>query len=173
MPLAIPMPTSITRSIRPCLLLSVAALWSAAAQAQTAAPRETPSFVADLLAIVLPLVFIIAGLLFVLRLARRRFGITGQDAPLSILQILPVGPRERIVLLRTRSERVIAIGVCAQSVTFVAQLDAKDVASRPVDVFPDDVAEEIGDTAAIKPTVPVETILAKTIRKGWPFGSTR
>jgi len=160
------MPTPITRSIRPCLLALVAALWSATAQAQTASPQEAPSFAGDLLAIVLPLVFIIAGLLFVLRLARKRFGITGQDAPLSILQILPVGARERVVLLRTRSERVIAIGVCAQSVTFVAQLDAEDVAPRPVD------ATEANETNSNE-TVPLETILAKTIRKGWPFGSPR
>ncbi len=152
----------------PMLILSPTALW-----AQPVARPEAPSFVGDLLAIVIPLVFIIAALLFVLRLARKRFGITGQDAPLSVLQILPVGPRERVVLLRTRSDRVIAIGVCAQSVTFVANLDADDVAPRPTDTHAGDAAMSLGDGGAMRETVPAETILMKTIRKGWPFGAPR
>lgn len=168
------MPTPTTRLSCPSLLLMVAMLWPARAMAQTAAPQEAPSIIGDLLAIVVPLIFIIGGLLFVLRLARKRFGITGQDAPLSILQILSVGPRERIVLLRTRSQRVIAIGVCAQSVTFVAQLDADDVAPRPGDTHALDAGIDTGvQTDVTEKMVPLETMLARTIRKRWPFGSPR
>jgi len=96
-----------------------------------AAPARTPSdsFVGELLAIVIPLVLIIAGLLFLLRLVRRRYGLSGTDAPLTVLQILPVGPRERVVLVKSRAGRVFAIGVGAQSVTFVTDLSNEDLES--------------------------------------------
>jgi len=98
------------------------------ARATTAsAPTPSDSFVGELLAIVIPLVLIIAGLLFLLRLVRRRYGLSGSDAPLSVLQILPVGPRERVVLVKSRAGRVFAIGVGAQSVTFITDLDTRDV----------------------------------------------
>ena len=91
-----------------------------------AVPADS-SFGAELLAILLPLAFIIVGLLVVLRLLRRRYGLTGPDAPLSILQILPLGPRERLVLVKLRSGRVFTVGVSAQSVNFVTDLDADDL----------------------------------------------
>ncbi len=95
------------------------------------APSTVPggdSFVGEMVAILLPLVFIIAGLLFLLRMLRRRYGLSGSDTPLSVLQILPVGPRERVVLVKSRAGRVFAIGVGAQSVTFITDLDIRDVA---------------------------------------------
>ncbi|KLJ00564.1 flagellar biosynthetic protein FliO [Luteimonas sp. FCS-9] len=85
------------------------------------------SFVGEMLAIVLPLVFIIAGLLFLLRLLRRRYGLSGGETPLTVVQILPVGPRERLVVVRSRAGRAFAIGVGAQSVTFVTDLDVDDL----------------------------------------------
>ena len=69
----------------------------------------------------------IAGLLVVLRLLLRRYRLTGADAPLSILQILPLGPRERLVLVKARSGRVFTVGVGAQSVNFVTDLDPADL----------------------------------------------
>jgi len=106
----------------PCIAL---AAQGAAAQREVAQP--TGSILGEVLAIVLPLLFIIGALVAVLIFARRRFGLTGQDAPLTIVQILPVGPRERIVLVRTRAGRVMAVGVAAHSLTLLAQLDHDDV----------------------------------------------
>lgn len=105
-----------------------AILLAASAQAATP-PARTPgdSFVGELLAIVIPLVLIIAGLLFLLRVVRRRYGLSGTDAPLTVLQILPVGPRERVVLVKSRAGRVFAIGVGTQSVTFITDLDTEDL----------------------------------------------
>lgn len=106
----------------------LAATWPGlvfAAQAATIQPAK--SLLGEVLSIVLPVLFIIAALVAVLVFARRRFGLTGHDAPLSIVQILPVGPRERIVLVRTRAGRVLAVGVAAQSLTLLAQLDHDDV----------------------------------------------
>ena len=123
----------------PCRLRLVVALATACAWPAWAAPAaETApksSFVGELLAILVPLALIIVALLLVLRLARRRYGLTGQDAPLSILQILPVGPRERIVLVRARSGRVFTIGVGAHSVSFITNLDPVDLA--PPEEMPD------------------------------------
>ena len=111
-------------------LIVPAVLLATTAEA-AAAPARTPSdsFVGELLAIVIPLVLIIAGLLFLLRLVRRRYGLSGTDAPLTVLQILPVGPRERVVLVKSRAGRVFAIGVGAQSVTFITDLDSDDLKS--------------------------------------------
>ncbi|UNK42316.1 flagellar biosynthetic protein FliO [Luteimonas sp. S4-F44] len=113
-------------------LLAIAWLpgWAAAAPAAPVAPTSD-SFVGEMLAIVLPLVFIIAGLLLLLRLLRRRYGLSGGDTPLTVVQILPVGPRERLVVVRSRAGRAFAIGVGAQSVTFVTDLEADDLAPTP------------------------------------------
>ena len=108
--------------------LLLASAWPGIAlAAQPAAAQPTTSLLGEVLAIVLPLLFIIGGLVAVLVIARRRFGLTGSDAPLSIVQILPVGPRERVVLVKTRAGRVLAIGVAAQSLTLLARLDHDDV----------------------------------------------
>lgn len=109
-------------------ILSLASGTAMSAEAVPDAPVAS-SFAVELLAIVLPLAFIIAGLLVVLRLVRRRYGLTGPDAPLSILQILPLGPRERLVLVKSRSGRVFTVGVAAQNVSFITDLDAADIAS--------------------------------------------
>lgn len=107
-------------------ILSLASGTAMSAEAVSEAPA-TSSVAGELLAILLPLAFIIAGLLVILRLVRRRYKLTGTDAPLSILQILPLGPRERLVLVKSRSGRVFTIGVGAQSVNFVTDLDADDL----------------------------------------------
>jgi flagellar protein FliO/FliZ len=107
-------------------ILSLASGTAMSAEAVSEAPAGS-SVGGELLAILLPLAFIIAGLLLVLRLVRRRYGLTGPDAPLAILQILPLGPRERLVLVKSRSGRVFTIGVGAQSVNFITDLDADDV----------------------------------------------
>lgn len=97
--------------------------------AATASPPATPgsSYVWELLAILLPLAFIIVCLLVLLRLLRRRFGLAGPDAPLSVVQVLPVGPRERLVVVRSRAGRAFAIGVSAGAVTLVSTLDSDDL----------------------------------------------
>ena len=111
------------------LAMAIAALTAFPASATP--PAAVPggdSFIGEMIAILLPLVFIIAGLLFLLRMLRRRYGLSSSDSPLSVLQILPVGPRERVVLVKSRAGRVFAIGVGAHSVTFITDLDIGDVA---------------------------------------------
>lgn len=98
------------------------------ARAQAATSPATPSLAGEILAVVVPLALIIAALLLVLRLARRRYGLSGGDAPLSVVQVLAVGPRERVVVLRTRAGNALAVGVSAQSVNLIARLEPGDVA---------------------------------------------
>lgn len=122
------MPPILSACCRPIAVLAFAACaWPARAAAPAADATRDSSFVGELLAILVPLALIIVALLLVLRLARRRYGLTGQEAPLSILQILPVGPRERLVLVRARSGRVFTIGVGAQSVNFITDLNPADL----------------------------------------------
>jgi len=111
-----------------------------AAQAQPAG-AEPASFFGELLSIVVPLAFIILVLIAVLHLARRRYGISGQDAPLSVVQVLALGPRERIVLVRTRTGRVFAVGVGGQSVNLLTDLDpAELIPKTPPDTDPGAIA---------------------------------
>ena len=108
-----------------------------AARAQAAAEAAgSGTFFGELLSILVPLVLIILVLLAWLHLARRRYGMTGQDAPLSVVQILPLGPRERIVLVRTRAGRVFAVGVASQAVSLVTELEAGDLLSPAADTDP-------------------------------------
>jgi len=100
---------------------------AAAAPAMEAVAEPGTSYVWELIAILLPLAIIIMFLLVLLRLLRRRFGLAGPDAPLSVVQVLPVGPRERIVVLRSRAGRAFAVGVSANAVTLVSMLDDDDL----------------------------------------------
>ena len=101
----------------------------ATADAIPATPATSGSYIWELMAILLPLAFIIICLLVLLRFLRRRFGLSGHDAPLSVVQVLPVGPRERIVVVRSRAGRAFAVGVSANAVTLVSELDSEDLAA--------------------------------------------
>lgn len=109
--------------------------------APDAQPVEPGSLTGEVLGILLPLALIIVALIAVLYLIRRRFGLTGQDAPLSILQILPVGSRERIVLVKSRSGRVFVVGVGAQTVNLITNLEQSDLEAAPAPATPMNTAD--------------------------------
>lgn len=117
--------------------------WAACGLALAAAPTQpaaASSVWGELLGIVLPLALIILVLLAVSYFVRRHFGLTGRDTPLSIVQILPVGPRERIVLVKSRAGRLFAVGVSGQSVTLITNLDPSDLVAA--DAPPSESASE-------------------------------
>lgn len=116
----------VTRSVSRIVLFTAQAAPVAVAQESAAGP-EPVSFFGEILSILVPLALIILVLVAVLHFARRRYRITGQDAALSVVQILPLGPRERIVLLKSRSGRVFAVGVTAHSVRLITDLDPADL----------------------------------------------
>lgn len=116
----------------PAVIGALLACAPLATLAAAGAQPEAPGSVAgEVLGILLPLALIIVALVAVLYLIRRRFGLTGQDAPLSILQILPVGSRERIVLVKSRSGRVFVVGVGAQTVNLITNLEQSDLEPLP------------------------------------------
>lgn len=120
-----------SRPIRPPACAAIALGWlpmvATAAPATAGTQAAAPSFAGEVIGILLPLALVILVLVAVLYFIRRRFGLTGQDAPLSILQILPVGSRERIVVVKSRSGRVFAVGVGAQTVTLITNLEQSDI----------------------------------------------
>ncbi|MEH6422375.1 flagellar biosynthetic protein FliO [Pseudomonas sp. CGJS7] len=128
-------------AVRCCAVLAClpgAALAAAATAAPAKPAAQPPSLFFEFLAILLPVAVALGGLVAVLLYLRKRHGLTAREAPLSILQILPIGPRERIVVLRTRSGRALAVGVGGQSINLIAELDRADV--LPADPAPSDTA---------------------------------
>ncbi|WP_158238378.1 MULTISPECIES: FliO/MopB family protein [Luteimonas] len=151
-------PTNMIRSARAarriipfaCTAGLLAVAGTAFAASSTPATDVVPgndSFIGEMIAIVLPMAFIIIALLFFLRILRRRYGLAGRDSPLSVLQILPVGPRERVVLLQSRAGRVFAIGVAGQTVTFITDLEPEDVVSPP-DASPNAASDTLPNIVA-------------------------
>ncbi|MFC3716085.1 FliO/MopB family protein [Luteimonas soli] len=122
--------------------LSAGAPLAALAAAAPAAtqPAAPGSIAGEVIGILLPLALVIIALVAVLYLVRRRFGLTGQDAPLSIVQILPVGSRERIVVVKSRAGRVFAVGVGAQTVTLITNLEQSDIEPASTPDVPADTA---------------------------------
>lgn len=112
-----------------CALPCAGAALAAAGAVPPATPAPAGSYLWELMAILLPLAFIIVCLLVLLRFLRRRFGLSGHDAPLTVVQVLPVGPRERIVVVRSRAGRAFAVGVSTNAVTLVSMLDSEDLAA--------------------------------------------
>lgn len=113
---------------------SAIALWIAATAApsqgaRTAASADSVPLSAEIAGIVLPIIFLVGALIAVLYLLRKRQGIGTRDMPLSVMQVLPVGPRERVVVLRTRAGRALAVGVAAHSVRLIAALSEDDLAT--------------------------------------------
>jgi len=126
-------------TVRPTILLAALGtvlagnLPGLATAAPAPVPAEAPlSVTGEVMGILLPLALIIVALFAVLYVVRRRFGLTRQDAPLSILQILPVGSRERIVVVKSRAGRLFVVGVGNQSVNLITNLEQSDIAAAPV-----------------------------------------
>lgn len=116
---------SVAAALPACCIASPALATANAADAGTA------GVLADVVAVLVPVLLIIAVLVAVLYYARRRYRLTGSGAALSVVQILPVGPRERVVVVRTRNDRYLAVGVGAQTLSLLAELDPLDVALAP------------------------------------------
>lgn len=112
----------------PTAALAAAQAVAPAADAAPAAAVQPPSLFFEFVAILLPVAVVLGGLVAVLYFLRKRHGLTARDAPLTVLQVLPIGQRERIVVLRTRSGRALAVGVAGQSLNLIAELDPADIA---------------------------------------------
>lgn len=93
---------------------------SAGAQAQIASTEGAPGLI-DLL---LPLIVVIAAGVAAWWLMRRRGGLVRSDGPVQLVQVLPLGPRERVLVLRA-GERLLVCGATPAQITLIAQLPAE------------------------------------------------
>lgn len=113
------------RRVRPSATLLATCLCSPAWAAE-----GTPagSFLRELAAILLPLAFVIVLLVVVLLVLRRRMLPNGTaQGALRVEQVLPVGPRDRLVLVSTPGGRRLLVGVGAGGPRLVAELSAEDM----------------------------------------------
>ena len=92
---------------------------SAAALAQDAAPGR------PFLSLLLPLLVVLGSLLAALVWLNRSRGLYKNEGPLKVVQVLPVSPRERIVVLETQS-KLMVIGVATGRVTLLSMLDSTE-----------------------------------------------
>ncbi len=86
-----------------------------------AAAAESVSFGRELAGIFVPLLLVIALLVGTLLILQRRFKVGKTDGPLRVVQVLPVGPKERIVVLQQEG-RLFAVGVAPGAVRFISDL---------------------------------------------------
>jgi flagellar protein FliO/FliZ len=105
----------------------------ATVSASDSAAAAAPSLLTEVLAVFVPLAFILLALLAVLLLLKRQFRSPKNSTPLSIVQVLSLGPRERIVVIRTLAGRVLTIGVSPHTLRLIAELDIDDIEQEAVD----------------------------------------
>lgn len=99
-----------------CTLLS----FSACVAAQTEVP-EAPSVI-DLL---LPLVIVIVTGAVAWWLVRRRGSLLRSDGPLQLVQVMPIGPRERLLLVKI-GERQWLCGATPSQISLLAEVTEQD-----------------------------------------------
>jgi len=82
---------------------------------------DSVSFGQQLLGLLLPLLLVIGLLIGTLVLLQRRYQTGKLDGPLTIAQVLPVGAKQRIIVLQEDS-RSFAVGVTSESIHFLTEL---------------------------------------------------
>ncbi|MGY6518264.1 MAG: flagellar biosynthetic protein FliO [Lysobacteraceae bacterium] len=108
-------------------LLAAGLLLGPGALAAAPVPPGDTTFVRELLGLLLPLAFVIVLLVVVLMLFRRRLVPRGgRNDLLRIEQVLPVGPRDRLVLVAAPGGRRLLVGIGAGSPRLVAELQGTD-----------------------------------------------
>lgn len=102
-------------------------VWSAVAAAESVA--STPE--ASLLGLVLPLLTVVFALAALWWVMRRQGGRGATAGPARIVQIMAVGPRERILIIDHDAQRLM-LGVTPTAIRLLAHLEPKDAAKNPV-----------------------------------------
>ncbi len=91
------------------------------AAAAPAGAEEPTSLAREILGLLLPLGLVIVAMVAALWLLSRRRGLTNTSGPLKVEQMIHVGPRERVVLLRAGDEAFV-VGVTASEITFLTRM---------------------------------------------------
>ena len=99
-----------------------------ATAAETAgAASDAPDF--SLTALIVPLLAVVFALAALLWIVRRR-GMAGSGAgPARIVQVLGVGPRERVLVVDCDSRRFL-LGITASTITLLSEIDTENAASE-------------------------------------------
>lgn len=113
---------SASRYVMPFLVL----VWTAAAVAEPAAPAPESS----LLGLVLPLLTVAFALVALWWVMRRQGGRSAAAGPARIVQVMAVGPRERILIVDHDTQRLM-LGVTPTAISLLAHLEPKDAAKNP------------------------------------------
>jgi flagellar protein FliO/FliZ len=138
------MPSTRTLAALPYSRLSAAVLvLLAALLAPVSAAAQAPSsgsFVAELWRTALVLVIVIAMLLASLWLVKRFKAIPSQGAAGKVLQVIPVGPQERVVLLQL-PHRQYLLGVTNRQISLIDHWPSGDQALRENELSVTDLKE--------------------------------
>ncbi len=94
--------------------------------AAAAAPPPAKSFTAEIVTMLLSLVFVVALMLVTLWFVKRRLtGVPQGEAQVRVIQMIPVGTREKLVVLDDGKTRYI-IGVTPNRISYIAPLSVDE-----------------------------------------------
>jgi len=110
-------------------VLLLVSSWLAAAPAGAADPVTPPSSGASLLGLVVPLLAVAFSLAALWWMLRRNSGRHGAAGPARIVQVIAVGPRERVVIIDHDTRRFM-LGVTPTTVNVLADLDGENAAKN-------------------------------------------
>lgn len=103
--------------------------WLVAAPAGAVDPLPAPSSGASVLGLVVPLLAVAFSLAALWWMVRRNSGRTGAAGPARIVQVIAVGPRERVVVIDHDARRFL-LGVTATTINVLADLDGENAAKN-------------------------------------------
>jgi flagellar biosynthetic protein FliO len=86
------------------------------------------SSVATLAALIVPLFAVVVALVALWWILRRHGGRMGASGPARIVQVLGVGPRERVLVIDCDSRRLL-LGVTQSTISLLTELDAENAAT--------------------------------------------
>ncbi len=116
--------------VRHVLIALAAVPLASAADPAAAATAEAMPGSSALLALVVPLLAVVFALAALWWMLRRQSGRGGAAGPARIVQVLAVGPRERVLIVDHDAQRFM-LGVTQSSISLLADLDRKHAAKNP------------------------------------------
>jgi len=112
---------------RHCVLFVLFSLTEHAAFAADSAANESQE--SSIVALVVPLLAIVFGLAALWWMLRRQGGRGSGAGPLRIVQVVGVGPRERVLVVDCDSRRLV-LGITASTITLLTELATENAASN-------------------------------------------
>lgn len=101
-----------------------------ASTANAAAEATQPAPGSSLMELVLPMLAVVFALAALWWAVRRHGGRSASSGPARIVQVLAVGPRERVLIVDHDTQRFM-LGVTPTAINLLARLGGKDAAKNP------------------------------------------